>query len=62
MTVLLRTADGLECFTHIDRFQAEVRRPVLEVTDTHQKTVVAMRTYVYVGTDSTDTAIYEERF
>ncbi len=62
MTVLLRTADGLECFSHCDVFQAEIRRPILEITQSHQRTVIAMRTYVYVGHDSTDTAVYEESF
>ncbi len=62
MTVLLRTADGLECFTNIGTFMAEIKRPVLEVTDSHQKTVIAMRIYTYIGNDSTETPIYEESF
>ena len=62
MIVILRTADGLECFTNIGTFMAEVKRPILEVKDAHQRTVIAMRTYSYVGNDSTDTAIYEENF
>lgn len=66
MKALIRTADKLEMIVEIGKFTMVYRRPIVEVTRRYEsveyKTVIAVRTYSYVGNKLDDTPIYEENF
>lgn len=69
MKIMLRTADGLEMLTEIDKFRIDIHRPIFHkirikgFTGDDVPTVAAIRTYTYVATNvENDFPIYEEVF